>query len=212
MTKLNRVIFIRPGETTWNEMDRWQGWLDVPLNLHGQAQARRLANFLRNIGLQALYTSDLRRATQTADIIGEVCGLTPKKDHRLRERAVGRWQGMTRLEVETWFPDQYHQYEADKMNYRIPDGESLADVQARVVQAFEEIVAEDAAETIAIVSHTVTIRVLLTAIIPSYDALNTHPRNSSVTTIQRAENGGWRLVVSDDVQHLEGMPSRSSLE
>jgi broad specificity phosphatase PhoE len=209
---VQRVSFIRPGETDWNANNRWQGWLDVPLNLHGKRQAERLANFMRNIGLRAVYTSDLRRAAQTADIIAEACGVQAKRDERLRERAIGRWQGLSREEVAKWFPDQHQAYETDKMHYRIPDGESLADVQERVVAAFHAIVAEGAAETIAIVSHTVTIRVLLEALIGGYDALTNHPRNSSVTTIHRTAAGGWEMVVSDDVQHLEGMPSLSSLE
>ncbi|MCU0465417.1 MAG: histidine phosphatase family protein [Anaerolineae bacterium] len=209
---IKRVIFIRPGETDWNLSDRWQGWLDVPLNEHGDKQARRLAGFLRNIGLKALYSSDLRRSAQTAQIIGEACGLTPKLDARLRERSIGRWQGMTRDEVQAWFPDQYAAYDADRMTYQIPEGESLSQVQARAVEAFEAILAEDAAETIAIVSHTVTVRVLLMALIEGYDARENRLTNSSVTTLHREDDGAWKIVVANDTQHLDGLYSRFSIE
>lgn len=205
-----RVIFVRPGETEWNLIERWQGWLDVPLNEHGELQARRLANFLRNIGVQAIYSSNLRRASQTADIIGAACGLTPILDEQLRERNIGRWQGMTRKEVEVWFPEQYTAYNTDRMTYRIPDGESLTDVQNRMVEAFKPIAA-DAAETIVVVSHTVSIRVLLMDLIEGYNPQENRLLNSSVTTIQR-EGDGWKMVVANDVLHLEGLYSRPSVE
>ena len=63
---VKRVVFIRPGETEWNKIGRWQGIVGVPLNGHGRAQAERLAKFVRNINLDALYSSDLRRAKDTA--------------------------------------------------------------------------------------------------------------------------------------------------
>ncbi len=205
-----RIIFVRPGETEWNLIDRWQGWLDAPLNEHGELQARRLANFLRNIGVQSLYTSDLRRASQTAEIIGAACGLTTKTDSRLRERNIGRWQGMSRFEAEAWFPDQYTAYNADRMTYRIPDGESLSDVQARMVESFK-VILEDSAETILVVSHTVSIRVLLMTLIDGYTARDNRLLNSSVTTLQR-EGETWKIVVANDVLHLEGLYSRTSVE
>lgn len=207
---MKRIIFVRPGETEWNLIERWQGWLDVPLNEHGDLQARRLANFLRNIGVQAIYTSDLRRAKQTADIIGAACGLTPTVDTRLRERNIGRWQGMTRTEVELWFPAEYTTYNTDRMTYRIPDGESLNDVHARMVEAFQPIV-DDTAETIVVVSHTVTIRVLLMELIAGYKPQENKLLNSSVTTIQN-DGDGWKIVVANDISHLEGLYSRSSVE
>jgi len=205
-----RIIFVRPGETNWNQIDRWQGWLDVPLNEHGELQARRLANFLRNIGVESLYTSDLRRASQTADIIAAACGLTPKADARLRERNIGRWQGMTRDEAEIWFPDQYAAYNSERMTYRIPDGESVSDVRARMVEAFKLIEA-DSAETTVLVSHTVSIRALLMDIIDGYIPREHRLLNSSVTTIQREDNA-WKIVAANDVLHLEGLSSRPSLE
>jgi len=205
-----RIIFVRPGETEWNLIDRWQGWLDVPLNEHGELQARRLANFLRNIGVQSLYSSDLRRASQTADTIAAACGLTSKTDGRLRERNIGHWQGMTRDEAELWFPDQYLAYNTDRMGYRIPDGESLSDVKARMVEAFKTIEA-DSAETIVVVSHTVSIRALLMDIIDGYNPRENRLLNSSVTTIQR-EDDTWKIVAANDVLHLEGLYSRNVTE
>jgi broad specificity phosphatase PhoE len=208
---IKRIIFIRPGETDWNRADRWQGWVACPLNSHGRAQVEALANFLRNIGLGALYASDLKRAAETAAIIAEKVGLTPVVDARLRERNIGSWQGLTLEEVQAWYPDEHAQFMNDPENYRIPGGESLKEVQQRMKAAFDQIVSEARAETIGVVSHTVTIRTLLTELVPSYNPRSIRLGNTAVTTI-RPEANGWALVVSNDVAHLEGLDSRAVRE
>jgi broad specificity phosphatase PhoE len=204
---IKRVIFVRPGETDWNFAERWQGWLDAPLNNHGRHQVERLALLLRNIGIGALYTSDLRRAAETADSICRHTGIEYKPDKRLRERDIGRWQGLKLDEVKEWFPKDYEAYMADRMKYVFPGGESLAQVQERMCVAFNEVVREEAAETIAVVSHTVSIRVLLMTLIEGYDAVTARLGNSSVTTIAR-EGDGWKMVVPNDITHLDGLESR----
>lgn len=208
---LKRVIFVRPGETDWNHAERWQGWLDTPINAHGRRQVEKLATLMRNIGVARLYTSDLRRARQTAEVIGKACGVAPISDPRLRERNIGRWQGMKLDEVHEWFPDQYEQYVTDKYTFRIPEGETLTEVGDRMEAAFKDIVADADVETIVIVTHTVSIRVLLQRLIPGFDAETARLGNSSVTTIEPAGDG-WRIVVANDVSHLEGLESRIAVE
>lgn len=208
---IKRVIFIRPGETDWNRLDRWQGWVACPLNAHGRAQADSLANFLRNIGLSALYASDLRRAAETAAIISEKLGYEPIYDERLRERQIGDWQGLSLEEVRAWYPEDYTQLVAAPEDFKVPGGESLKEVKARMLAAFHDIVAADKAETVAIVSHTVTIRTLLTGLMPEYQPRNLLLDNTAVTTI-RPEGDGWVIVAANDVTHLEGLDSRSVRE
>lgn len=208
---VKRVIFIRPGETDWNRQDRWQGWVACPLNQHGQRQAEALAGFLRNIGPGVLYASDLRRAAQTAEIISQRLGFPPLYDARLRERDIGDWQGLTLEEVQAWYPEEYEHFMHDPDKFRIPGGESLAEVRLRMRAIFDEIVKAGKAETVAVVSHTVTIRALLASLIPNYDARGLRLGNTAVTTI-RAEGDGWALVVSNDVAHLEGLDSRAVRE
>jgi broad specificity phosphatase PhoE len=208
---VKRIIFIRPGETDWNRADRWQGWVACPLNGHGRLQAEALANFLRNIGLGVLYSSDLRRSAETAKIIGSKLNYEPLYDARLRERNIGNWQGMTLEEVQMWYPEEYTQFTANPETYRVPGGESLQDVKTRMKEVFQEIVTAAKAETIGIVSHTVTIRSLLAELIPGYNPRNLNLGNTAVTTIRPEENG-WSLVVSNDVTHLEGLDSRAVRE
>jgi broad specificity phosphatase PhoE len=209
---VKRVIFIRPGETDWNRSVRWQGWVASPLNDLGKRQAERLANYVRHIGMSALYSSDLKRAVQTAEILAEKLGFSFVGDERLRERNIGHWQGLTIDEMRTWYPDEYHDLLTDAENYRVPGGESRADVRQRIVAAFDDIVKQNEGETVGIISHTTAIHELLNALIPGNGNQEVAVSNTSVTTITTGDDGKWKLVASDDVMHLEGLETQKSPE
>jgi broad specificity phosphatase PhoE len=206
-----RVIFIRPGETQWNRLGRWQGQVAVPLNDHGKMQAKRLARFIRAVGLQALYSSDLHRAAETAAILEETLGFPFVPDARLRERHIGLWQGLTLAEVQEWYPNAYQSLRSNPDAYQIEGGESRESVANRMKAAFDEIVARPH-DIIGIVSHTTAIRALLDTIIPSVNALTMDFSNMSVTSIAKDDGEGWRIVQRNDVTHLEGMPTEISAE
>ncbi|MCU0510979.1 MAG: histidine phosphatase family protein [Anaerolineae bacterium] len=201
-----RVIFIRPGETRWNRLGRWQGQVAIPLNDHGRQQCERLAQFVRPIGIQALYTSDLRRAQETAHILAARLPIQPVADARLRERHIGIWQGLTQQEVMEWYSDEYQALLASPDDYIIPGGESRRVVAARMKAAFDALVAGAAENTIGLVTHTTAIRALLGVLLPELDALSMEFNNMSVTSLV-ATADGWKLTQRNDVTHLEGMPS-----
>lgn len=205
---VKRVILIRPGETEWNRAGRWQGWVATPLSAHGRRQALVLANFVRNIGMSALYTSDLVRAVETADCLAQHLGYTPVQDARLRERNIGSWQGMTLDEMRMWYADEYARLLQDPDGYRVPGGESRSDVRRRMREAFEDIIAKEQGDTIGILSHTTALKTLLEDLLPGSDAHELTLENSSVTTIRRTD-GGWELVAGDDIAHLEGLESKA---
>jgi phosphoserine phosphatase len=209
---VKRVIFIRPGETDWNRDLRWQGWVAIPLNAHGRQQAERLANYVRHIGMSALYTSDLRRATETAAILTAKLGFAPILDERLRERNIGRWQGLTPDEMERWYPEEYERLLADPEGFRVPGGESRADVKKRMSAAFEDILKQDKGGTVGILSHTTAIHSLLGELIQGGFARKVEVSNTSVTTIKLDDGGKWQLVTADDVMHLEGLATKRSPE
>jgi broad specificity phosphatase PhoE len=208
---VKRIVFIRPGETDWNRLGRWQGWVSVPLNELGLRQSRALARFVRNIGMGALYTSDLKRALQTADCLAEQLSFQPIPDARLRERSIGLWQGLTQDELRAWYPDEYSAMLQDAESYRVPGGESRRDVLTRVRAAFDDILKNEPHETVGILSHTTAIKVLLADVIPGYNPLDVNLDNTSVTTIRRRDDG-WELVAVDDVMHLENLERRAFRE
>jgi broad specificity phosphatase PhoE len=160
-----------------------------------------------NIGMGALYTSDLRRAQETADMLAEPLGFKPIPDRRLRERGIGLWQGLTLEEMENWYPDDYAEMMGNVDGYRVPGGESRDDVRARVMEALNEILSADTNETIGILSHTTAIKVMLAALVPTYDPLYVDLDNTSVTTIHRKDSG-WELAAVNDRMHLDGMDAR----
>ncbi len=209
---VKRIVLIRPGETDWNRLGRWQGWVNTPLNPLGRRQARALANFIRHIGMGALYTSDLKRALETAECLAEQLPFQPIPDARLRERSIGLWQGLTLAEMRDWYPDEYAAMLADVDGYRVPGGESRGDVRTRVMAAVNDILEPGCAgETVGILSHTTAIKVLLGDLIPGYDPLDVDLDNTSVSTIRRKDDA-WELVAIDDVMHLEGLESRATRE
>jgi len=208
---VKRIVFIRPGETDWNKQERWQGWVRTPLNELGVRQARALAKYVRNIGMGALYTSDLKRALQTAECLAEQLPFKPIPDERLRERSIGQWQGLTQAELRTWYPDDYATMLQDVDGYRVPGGESRADVRVRVNAAISDILNKEQNETVGILSHTTAIKILLSDLIPGYDPLEVALSNTSVTTIRR-KGDKWELIAADDVMHLENLERRAAPE
>jgi probable phosphoglycerate mutase len=143
------ILLARHGETDWNREGRFQGWADPPLNDAGRAQARELAERLRNTPFDAVYSSDLRRAHETADIVAAPHDVPVVTDPGLREIDVGSWSGLTHAEIEERFPGAEHH-----------DGESREDHLARVLAAVERIARAHVGERILIVSHGGSLRAL----------------------------------------------------
>lgn len=146
---MTELILVRHGETDWNRDLRYQGHADPPLNEKGRAQALELARELAVIQFDVVYTSDLRRAAETARIIVDGRDVPLHEDAGLREIDVGSWSGLTRPEIEERFPGAAEH-----------DGESREAHLARVRAAVERIAARHAGERILIVSHGGSIRAL----------------------------------------------------
>jgi probable phosphoglycerate mutase len=146
------ILLARHGETDWNREGRWQGWADPPLNELGREQARMLAEELRDTPFDAVYTSDLKRAHQTAEIVAAPHGVPVVTDRGLREIDIGSWSGLTKPEIEDRFPSGER-----------PDGETREQHSARVVAAVERIAREHPGERILIVTHGGTMHRLVDA-------------------------------------------------
>lgn len=117
------VILVRHGETLWNKELRYQGQQDSPLSPKGLQQAEVVGSFLQNRSIDAVYSSDLKRALLTAESIAKHHQLTPIVDQRLREIAFGVWEGKTRTEVQEEYPEVWEARIRDVLTTRI-SGES----------------------------------------------------------------------------------------
>ncbi len=136
---MGRTVYLaRHGETEWNRALRWQGSTDIPLNEVGRRQAEGLGEALRDQGIGRAYASDLSRARETAVIAAHLLGVGPVvTDPRLRERAFGCFEGLTREECAVRFPDEWERYHADPRTCP-PGGEPQNEVVARMRQAVLE--------------------------------------------------------------------------
>jgi broad specificity phosphatase PhoE len=150
-----RITLIRHGRTAWNAIGRWQGHACVPLDDEGQRQAALLAQHLAKAGEQvtALYTSDLSRAQQTAQIIAQRLGIAVQPDSRLREIDMGEWQGLTRAEIMAWDSERFQIVMADPENNPRPSGECGADVARRLQTAITDYAANHPGGHVLVVSH-----------------------------------------------------------
>lgn len=122
----------RHGQTTYNAERRFQGQSDVPLNDVGREQARRAARYLAAMKPDAIFSSDLSRAAETAAILAQLTGLPVQLDKDLRERAGGSWEGKTADEIRAEFPDAF-------ANWAPADGETASAVADRASAAMERI-------------------------------------------------------------------------
>ena len=158
--RVTRLVLIRHGETDWNVEGRYQGQADPPLNERGVAQARHLAEALRKVGLDVLYSSPLKRAWQTATIVAEALHVPLYPEPRLMEIHQGEWQGRLRSEIAARYPDVFQKWLTDPWHVTPPGGESLRQVQARVYAAVDEILARHPGQTVGLVTHRIPIALL----------------------------------------------------
>jgi broad specificity phosphatase PhoE len=150
------ILLARHGESDWNRNGRWQGHADRPLTEVGRRQAHELAERLAYTDLDAIYSSDLRRARETAEIIGRTQGLDVKTTPALREVDVGSWSGLTRAEAEQRFPQAYHRWLAGEEGW--DDGETYDQLSDRVLAAVREIAAAHPGERVLVLAHGGSIR------------------------------------------------------
>ncbi len=158
-----RLLLVRHGETAWNDAARYQGQEDVPLSPRGRVEAERLAERLVGEPIAAIYTSDLARARDTAQVVAERLEKPVMLEPRLREANLGEWQGLTYAEVRCrYFRD------ADPLPAYFVDtpplgGENLRQLQARALCAVECIAAQHPNESILLVTHGGCLKALLCA-------------------------------------------------
>jgi broad specificity phosphatase PhoE len=150
------VILARHGESDWNAAGRYQGHADRPLTGRGRRQADELAARLAKVPLDAVYSSDLMRARDTALPVAEAHGLRVDTLPELREVDVGSWSGLTREEAQQRFPEGFRRWLRWELAWE--DGESYEAMGARVVDAVCRVAARHPGGSILVVSHGGSIR------------------------------------------------------
>jgi broad specificity phosphatase PhoE len=154
------LYLVRHGETPWNVEGRYQGQLDPPLNERGCQQAVETARRLAPLGFAAIYSSDLKRAYQTAEALATATGLPIQVDVRLREINQGHWQGVLIGDILAGWPEAIDGWQRSPWQHQPPGGERLEQVQARVFAAIDDIVARHPRAQVAVFSHKLPIALL----------------------------------------------------
>lgn len=197
-----QLLLIRHGSTAWNKECRYCGFSDVGLNDNGRVQAGRLRRRFRSQSVDKIYSSDRKRAIQTADIAFK--GYSVEKISDLREINFGIFEGMTYKEILMKYPDIYKKWIKDPFKTVIPFGESLDIFKRRVVKAFKKIAAEHSNQSIVIVCHGGTIGILMTHILKSGDFWKHIPDSASLSAVE-VENKKFKIRLFNDISHLSGI-------
>lgn len=197
---------IRHGETEANRTGVFQGQSDVPLSDKGRKQAGLVAEALSAVCFDAVYSSDLARAAETARAMMRYHDCRLVLDRRLRELYGGLLQGLTPAEVVAKYPEFAAAFRKDPVNARRLDGESFADLRERVRRVLEDIYEWNAGRpggsTVAIVGHGGVIHVILEAAGVDAPLMEHVVGNCSITVLER-EGDGWSLVKVGSVEHLK---------
>lgn len=204
-----RILLIRHGETTLSAEDRFSGGTDIDLSDHGRWQAACLAKRLADDPVTAFYCSPMRRTIETASIVSAPHGLTPAHREGLREIHHGRWETLLRSDVEERYPEEYAAWQEDPFTFAPLGGESGVMVMARALPVIREIVTAHGGETVAVVSHKATIRLILSSLL-GFDArgyrdrLDQSPACLNILDFRDAVRA--RLMLFNDVSHYVDQP------
>ena len=155
------LYIIRHGQTKWNKEEVFRGTKDIPLNDVGMQEATALGEYLKDTHFDAIYTSPLSRATQTAEALGRAVSLDPVEEPNLIDLNFGTWQGVSHEEVKKKYSDLYRTWINTPEKAHFPEGESLQEVLNRVDTLMETLLGKHIGQTIALVSHRVVCKVLI---------------------------------------------------
>ena len=203
MNDTQGIYLIRHGETMWNKIFRFQGATDTELSENGLCQARKLAQRFSGHKFAAIYASDLKRASTTAQTVAQPHALEIIPEPRFREMSFGEWEGLDISYMEEKWPGKMKEFFRDPASFAVPGGESLAAFNARVCPAFYEIIARHEGQDIMIVAHGGSIRAIIADILKTPPASFWAIRidNTAVNTIH-ITNGRFFLSALNDTAHL----------
>jgi broad specificity phosphatase PhoE len=198
------ILLARHGQSDWNSTRRWQGHADRPLTEKGRAQAQALAARLQHIELDAVYSSDLRRASETAAEVARAQGLELIQRSELREVDVGSWSGLTRAEAEERFPEGFARWREGYPGWN--DGESYEAMTDRVLGAIHDIASAHLDGRTLVVSHGGPIRAIHAAAlnldIHAYRRLRPVEPNARLSAVCHVEGSLTELCPATEIDAL----------
>lgn len=202
---MNKLFIVRHGETMWNLEGRTQGHGNSELTDLGKRQARALGKKLRKKGINLIYSSDLKRANDTAKIIGHTLGIEEVHvDEGLKEMCFGEWEGKTIDHIKENYEEVYKLWRSNPDKALLPGGEKLEDVQERLMDSLKNINESHEDKNILIVSHGISVKIILLTLLNSSLA-NLYGIRQDNTALNIVEMRSYGPVVCsmNDISHLE---------
>lgn len=199
-----RIYLIRHGLTIWNNEKRYQGHTDVKLSKEGIEQALAVQRRLASVKFEAVFSSDLSRAYETAKIVAEPHGLEVNVTPGIKEMNFGVWEGLTFPDLERKYPDLVKIWMERPQDLFIPQGESFLIVRERAQKTIANILKEYPLGNLAIVSHGGTIAAVLTGLLglPVEKMWTFRQKNAAINILlQRGER--FILESYNDTCHLQ---------
>jgi len=194
-----RLIIVRHGESEWNRIGRYQGQLDAPLSELGLQQAAALADRLRNEPIDAIFTSPLQRAAETARAIARHHQWTPEVEPALLEIHHGDWQGLLADDVITRYGEGLREWRAYPTRSQMPNGESFSNILKRVMDFKERICEHYHGKNVLISTHDVVVKILVAdALGMNMDRINRiWVTNASISVIEYGDDLPYLISLSE---------------
>ena len=199
------IYLIRHGECAGNRQGLFRGRYDFPLNEVGRKQAESLARELKDVNLDAIYSSPLSRATQTAKAICEGRGIEPIVEQGFNNISLGSWEGKPKKEIAERVPKEFRLWRTEPEKLRMEGAETLAQVQKRAVNTLIRITKERVGGGFAVLTHRAVIKPLIAGIlgIPAPYFWKLHPETASYSIIEHNPQRGYALTLFNQTRHLK---------
>ena len=201
---------VRHGETIWNRERKYQGQSDIPLTDEGRIQARSLSERLKDEKIDVIYSSDLGRTIETAEIIAEHHGLEVVPAALMRELSFGIWEGMTYDEIIKKWAEEYNKWQDDPYNEKPPEGETLSELCERVSKFLMKAAQDHPDGRILVVSHAGPIRAILSVLLNlkqdffwKFKISNTSLTVIEYNGLKQLSDSDAFIVTVNDTHHLK---------
>ena len=200
-----KLIIVRHAEAEGNVERVFHGWTDSNITKKGHLQAKLVAERLKDINIDSIYSSNLQRCLQTASYISNVKGLPIIKTEQLREINGGKWENMPWDILPVKWPNEYYLWENMPHLHKMPGGESMIEFQKRIVDAFLNIINTQQGKVVCAVTHGTAIKSAICYFYgKSLEEMKNMPwyDNTAVTVVEYAENN-FNILIEGDVSHLD---------
>ena len=202
-----KLYLIRHGETEWNSIKRWQGWTDIELSEKGRNQARLLGERMKNMDIDEIYSSPLKRAYETARPAAEAKGMEIKTMDCFKEINFGEWEGMTSEEISAKYGKEFGEFLKNPEEMPFSGEGSFKNVEKRIDKGFEKILEGKNGKSIAVVTHGGIIRIAVKYLlgIEGQWFNKTWIDNTSITLVEIHKNYNLLRVLNDSSHINKGI-------